>query len=181
MSPLHSRGSQQSGHHQNVLPHPCFLRGPQVGGIAMPPLHSRGSPKVGIKPTLATSPLPSPGPTLRRISYVTLNSPGGGGGVAKGTKSKVVASGARTKLWMCNQKEYHKKIPKLVCLRRKTPLKTPHGPIFFKKGGGGSKTPHAIGFPNPPPPINHLLPVLIRNINLNVLGGLAFLPLTLPS
>ena len=32
----------------------------------------------------------------------------------------------------------------MVCLRRKTPLKTPHKP--FKKRGGGFKNPHAIGF-----------------------------------
>ena len=37
-----------------------------------------------------------------------------------------------------------------MCVRRKSPLKTPLGP--FKKKGGGFKTPHAMGFLRTPPP-----------------------------
>ena len=142
-------GPRQRGQNQNWLPHPCLLRGPQVGGIATPPLHSRGSPTKGIKLKVATSPLPSRGPTIGQNCCVNLRSRGS---PAKGTKSKVAALGARTKLWMCSPKEYHQKnVRRNGVLVSKNTLKIPHGP--FLKRGGGSKTPHTIGFLRTPPPL----------------------------
>ena len=57
---------------------------------------------------------------------------------------------------MCTPKEYHKKnFAEMVCLRRKTPLKTPHGP-FFKKGGGVPKPPTLLDSSETPLPYLHL-------------------------
>ena len=38
---------KQGGRNENWLPHPCFLRGPQVGGFATQPLYSWGPPTKG--------------------------------------------------------------------------------------------------------------------------------------
>ena len=55
-----------------LLPLPCVLGGPQVGGIATSPLHSWGSAEEATKSKVATSPLPSRGPTGGRNCYLTL-------------------------------------------------------------------------------------------------------------
>ena len=92
-----------------MLRHPCILGNPQNKGgqyqkwVPHPCL--LGSPKKG------------------RKCYVTLAS---GGSLAQGTKSKVAESGAMTKLWMCNPKEYHQKIfRKNGVSASKNTLKTP--------------------------------------------------------
>ena len=96
---------------------------------------------------MATSPLPSRGPTNGRKCYVT---PAFSGVPSKGDKIKSGCIEGKDKVWMCRSKDYHKKkFADLVYLRRKTPLETPHR-RFFKRGGG-SKTPHAIGFLKTPP------------------------------
>ena len=48
-----------------------------------------------------------------------------GGSLAKGTQSKVAELGARTKLWMCSPKEYHKKICTNDVCASKITLKNP--------------------------------------------------------
>ena len=74
-----------------------------------------------------------------------------GGSLAKGTKSKMAELGARTKLWMYSPKEYHQKnLAQMVCLRRKTPLKSPHKP-FLKRGGGVQNPPRYRISQKPPP------------------------------
>ena len=62
-SPLPSWGPHQRGRNQNLLPHPCLLRGPHEGGNATSTLPSRGSPSKWTKSKVAPSPLPSRGPT----------------------------------------------------------------------------------------------------------------------
>ena len=62
----------KGGQNQKWVPHPCSLKGPQVGGNATSSLDTRGSPKHrGTKSEVGTSPLPSRGPTNGRKCYVT--------------------------------------------------------------------------------------------------------------
>ena len=155
------RGAKSKGAHKWVrwLHHPDGLgdphrfkaggkirRGPQVGKVATSPLPPRGSPPLqsgGQNPKCpkkcgnATSPL----------HY--------GGSLAKGTKSKVAESEARTKLWMCSPKEYHeKRFAQMMCLRRKTPLKPPLRP-FLKQGGGVQNPPRYQISQKPRPLVCH--------------------------
>ena len=145
--------------------------GPQVGKLATSPLPYRGSPPLQSGgqnqkwPTSGQSGYLTPAisgiPTAskRGAKSEMSKKKGGnatsplhcGGSLAKGGKSKVAQLGARTKLWMCSPKEQHqKKIAKMICVRRKTPLKPPLGP--FLKKGGVSKPPTVSDFSNPPPP-----------------------------
>ena len=72
------------------------------------------------------------------------------GSLAKGTKSKVAALRARTKLWMCSPKEYHQKFfHRNGVSASKSTLKNPPQTIF-KKGGVSNPPPPAIRFLNPP-------------------------------
>ena len=57
------------------------------------------------------------------------------GSLAKETKSKVAELGARTKLWMCSPKEYHKKNRTNDVSASKNTLKTPPRTIFKKRRG----------------------------------------------
>ena len=129
-----------SGAHKwvEMLRHPCILGDPQNKGgqnqkwVPHPCL--LGSPKKGGN---APSPLHS------------------GGSLAQGTKSKVAELGARTKLWMCNPKEYNQKnFAAMVCLRPKTPLNPPHGPFLKKKKKrrGRFQNPPRYRISQTPPP-----------------------------
>ena len=64
---------------QNRLPPPCFLWGPNVGGIGTQPLHSWGSPtpNTGTKSEFVAPPLPSLRPKSGWNCYVTTAFPGG--------------------------------------------------------------------------------------------------------
>ena len=99
---------------------------------------------------MATSPLSSRGPTSGRNCYVT---PAFSGVPNKGDKIKSGCIGGKDKTVDMQPKEYHqKKSLKWCACIEKHPLNPPppHGP--FQKKGGGSETPHGIGFLRTPPP-----------------------------
>ena len=157
LEPLHSGGSpNKGGQNWKWLSHPCLLGGPQgggnaVGGNAMSPLHSGGSPnKGGQNQKWVPHPCLLGGPKEGGNAMSPLHSQGS---LAKGTKSKVAALGARTKLWMCSPKEYHLKIFRKNGVSASKNTLNPPPPQPFLKKGEFSKTPHAIGFLRTPPPL----------------------------
>ena len=104
-----------------------------------------GCPKVGIKSKVAASPRPSRGPTSGRNCYPT---PAFLGLPSKGDKIKGGCIGGKDKTLDVQPKRVSpKNFRRDGVPASKNTLKTPP-----RKGGGCSKTPHAIGFLGTPPP-----------------------------
>ena len=105
------------------------------------------NPNKGTKSELVASPLPSRGPTSGQKCYVT---PTFSGVPKHGNKIKSGYIGDKDKtVGMQPKRISPKKFAQMVCLHGTTTLKTPPQTILR---GGGSETPHGIGFLRTPPP-----------------------------
>ena len=105
--PAFSGIPKQRGAESELSPHHCLLRGPKDGTHATSPLHSQGSSnKGGHNQNWLPHAYLLRGPKEGGRAMSPVHS---WGSPTRGTKSKVVALGARTRLWMCSPKGYHQK------------------------------------------------------------------------
>ena len=121
-----------------MLRHPCILRDPQTKG---------GKMRIG-----SLTPAFSGGPKrAEMLCHPCIL----GGPQTKGGKIKSGCIGDKDQtMGMQSKRMSQNFFTEMVCLHRKTPLKPPTD--HFKKGGG-SETPHGIGFLRTPPPPTSLV------------------------